>query len=575
VVALAGFVVTVSLRDPLRSDANVGTPAMEFRLSGNALITCDNPTTPTKCTVPASEVFNIEVAVTAFPADPDGAPPAPRVAGYSAMATDIDWTGTPLVYRPQSNATEVPWPDRGNQILQPTVVSPTRIQHGDISSGGGATVSTFKGVIVQLQFNCSAENSSNAVALRPFDNTDAGGGGASLTGDGTSPFPTSDSILIHCGAEVQTNTPTPTITETPASTFTPGPTATITNTPTITQTPTACPTQGCPTPTITNTPAHTSTPTTTRTNTPGPTSTPTATATFTPTVTPTLTNTPTITNTPTRTNTPTVTNTSTRTNTPTVTPTATPRIDKVVGHVPAGGKLSTDSEGDGATAEDPVEVSVTLPSITFPFGADAEINERLVTSPNPAGYLLFGQQVNIKAPSGNGQDPIIVIFTLDASIVPLGQNENTVEVFKNGARLPRCLGDGTEAAPDPCVAKRHRLVGPAAGDVAITVLTSTASTWNFGLVAPPQGPTAPPPSNITLGDANADGRVDSVDAIWILLDNAGLVPAVPAPQAADVNLDGTISARDGALVLQFHGGFIDGLPPSAGAGFPAALRTVF
>jgi hypothetical protein len=249
----------------------------------------------------------------------------------------------------------------------------------------------------------------------------------------------------------------------------------------------------------------------------------------------------------------------------------------VIGHVPAGGKLTTDTEGNGATAEDPIEVSVTLPSITFPFGADLEINEQLITSPNPSGYQLIGQQVNIKAPSGNWQDPIIVIFLLDGSIIPAGQNENTIDIFKNGDRIPRCFGDGTEAAPDPCVAKRHRLVGAQQGDVAITVLTSTASTWNFGVVAPPSAPTPPAtPSSVALGDANADGHVDSIDAFWILLDDAGLVDSVPAPEAADVNLDGRITPTDSALVLQFHAGFIDGLPPSvAGAALPAALQALW
>jgi hypothetical protein len=239
----------------------------------------------------------------------------------------------------------------------------------------------------------------------------------------------------------------------------------------------------------------------------------------------------------------------------------------VIAHIPAAGKLSTDSEGDGATAEDPVEVSVTLPSLVFPFGADVEINEQLITSPDPSGYDLFGQQVNVKAPSGNWQDPIIIVFLLDESIIPDGHDEDTIEVFKNGVRLPRCLGDGTEDAPDPCIAKRHLLVGGQTGDVAITALTSTASAWNFGIPLALPTPTPPvTPSNVALGDANADGHVDSVDTFWILLYDAGLVPSVPAPQAADVNLDGNITPTDGALVLQFHAGFIDGLPPAGVAG---------
>lgn len=210
-----------------RGEANVGTPAMQFRLSGNAEISCDNPAAPTKCSLPASGTFNLDVAIAAFPADTDGPPTGPcpdapgcsYVEGYIAMTTDVDWTGTALTYKPQPNSVEVPWPDRGNLSTTSEVVSPTRVRHSDFTalSGGLFTPSTFKGVIVQLQLNCSGSASSNAVLLRPF-NPGSNPSGARLTntlklyfGEIIS-FPMSDSITINC---VAPSTPTPTPTATP------------------------------------------------------------------------------------------------------------------------------------------------------------------------------------------------------------------------------------------------------------------------------------------------------------------------------------------------------------------------
>jgi hypothetical protein len=49
-----------------------------------------------------------------------------------------------------------------------------------------------------------------------------------------------------------------------------------------------------------------------------------------------------------------------------------------------------------------------------------------------------------------------------------------IQVFKNGVLVPACSGPAGVASPDPCVSARAMLSG---GDVAITVLTSTASDW--------------------------------------------------------------------------------------------------
>jgi len=123
------------------------------------------------------------------------------------MQSDIDWAGTALTYKPQPNAVEVPWPDRGNFITNSNQVSPTRIQHGDLSMG--LVPSTFPGVVVRLQFTCTAANSINHMFLLPYDPLN-NPGGAGLGDETGTFFRTSDSLVINCVAP-----PTPTPTNTP------------------------------------------------------------------------------------------------------------------------------------------------------------------------------------------------------------------------------------------------------------------------------------------------------------------------------------------------------------------------
>jgi uncharacterized protein YkwD len=68
--------------------------------------------------------------------------------------------------------------------------------------------------------------------------------------------------------------------------------------------------------------------------------------------------------------------------------------------------------------------------------------------------------------------------------------------------------------------------------------------------APPPGPGDPD------GDVNCDGRTTSLDAAFILQVNAGLLPALPCPNAADVNRDGIVNTIDASLILQRDAGLI-------------------
>jgi hypothetical protein len=78
--------------------------------------------------------------------------------------------------------------------------------------------------------------------------------------------------------------------------------------------------------------------------------------------------------------------------------------------------------------------------------------------------------------------------------------------------------------------------------------------------APNASPTATPQK--ALGDTNADGSVNSVDASLILQYVAGRIVLLPAiDHNGDVNLDGTIDAIDSLLILQLNAGLIEELPP--------------
>ncbi len=157
-------------------------------------------------------------------------------------------------------------------------------------------------------------------------------------------------------------------------------------------------------------------------------------------------------------------------------------FDSASGDAPAGGTVSTNTT---TSAEDPIGTSVTTPvagAVTIAEGATA--------TPDPSGFTLFGQEVQITAPDASSSQPLVLQFRLDDSLLPVGGDETNVEVFRNGILVADCdSGAGTSATPDPCVAGRTAT----ASGIELTVRTSQASTWNFGLDS------APPNTTITSG----------------------------------------------------------------------------
>ena len=166
-----------------------------------------------------------------------------------------------------------------------------------------------------------------------------------------------------------------------------------------------------------------------------------------------------------------------------------PSVDSASQDAPAAGTVSTNTS---TSPDDPVGASVTTP-----LAGTVTIDEVAATTPDPSGYSLLGQEVQITAPSASAADPLVLEFRLDASVLPPGADETTAQAFRDGAQIADCdAGAGSSAAPDPCVAARTATPG---GGVELTVRTSQASTWNFGVTAdatPPEttidsGPSGP------------------------------------------------------------------------------------
>jgi len=141
-----------------------------------------------------------------------------------------------------------------------------------------------------------------------------------------------------------------------------------------------------------------------------------------------------------------------------------------------GGTVTTDSEGDGATPSDRVETTVTTPN-----GGFVSIQESDVNLPAPHEFRFLYQQVYITAPEALDGAWIEIVFWLDASLYDKKYDVNEIAVYKDLGVLPDC-GPTRPILFDPCVASRVRLDDPLhLNDVVITVLTTTASVWNFGV----------------------------------------------------------------------------------------------
>lgn len=135
--------------------------------------------------------------------------------------------------------------------------------------------------------------------------------------------------------------------------------------------------------------------------------------------------------------------------------------------------VTSDEENDGATIADPVEASVTSPSggnISIVIVASDAITDQT------NGYKFFDRQLSISAPQESVEAPLTLTFQIDASKIPNGEDETTLQVTRNAVVIPACV-DSTTATPDPCVFLRERL---ADGDIKVSIHSTHASVWGSG-----------------------------------------------------------------------------------------------
>ena len=153
--------------------------------------------------------------------------------------------------------------------------------------------------------------------------------------------------------------------------------------------------------------------------------------------------------------------------------------------VPNGGTVTT---GEGSTPVDPVQASVTTPN-----GGLVSIQQQPPSgSPGP-GFAFVGYELVVEAPDASVAEPLSLSFLTDAGLLPVPEDPDSVEVYRDGTAILACTG-APQAVPDPCVSSRA-IDGD--GDLTLTILSSHASVWEFAVAD-----SDPPESAITKGPPN-------------------------------------------------------------------------
>lgn len=150
--------------------------------------------------------------------------------------------------------------------------------------------------------------------------------------------------------------------------------------------------------------------------------------------------------------------------------TATRGVGQTTGDPGAGGTVTTDPDGNGATPSNPLEAAVTTPN-----SGTITIDEAAPTTTPPDGLNFLGPEIAITAPPADPTDPLVLGFSVDASVLPADIDPSEVQVLANGVQLAPCAGAPGVASPDACIASATSLPD---GDVGLTVLSSNGGDWN-------------------------------------------------------------------------------------------------
>ena len=221
-------------------------------------------------------------------------------------------------------------------------------------------------------------------------------------------------------------------------------------------------------------------------------------------------------------------------------------INSTSEEVPAGGTASTN---ETVTESDPVGTSVTSPN-----AGEVTIEERSTTQDPPPSYTFLDIEVSITAPEATAGEPLELVFRIHSSLLEEGVDETNLAIFRNGELVEPCDGTPGTADPNPCVANRAAI----SEGVELTVLTSSASFWNFGVLEafdfsgfePPLKPADDP----TLLNTVKAGS--SVRAQFSLGGDRGLeiFESPPTSQSVTCSTDETFGPVEGALPPGKKGG---------------------
>ena len=136
-----------------------------------------------------------------------------------------------------------------------------------------------------------------------------------------------------------------------------------------------------------------------------------------------------------------------------------------------GGTVATGG-GSGPTKPDPMTSAVTVPP---GFEGLVTIVEGPITSCQ-AGFVCFGQEASITAPTTDADDPLRLSFQYHKSSLPKQTKPNDIVMFHDDVLVPRCTEGGGVAAPDPCVSS----VAKIKGNMQVVVFSSSNGRWRGG-----------------------------------------------------------------------------------------------
>jgi hypothetical protein len=179
--------------------------------------------------------------------------------------------------------------------------------------------------------------------------------------------------------------------------------------------------------------------------------------------------------------------------------------------------------------------------VTSPSGGEISIIGTFNTGTPPSGYTFLGRLVQIEAPAASPASPLSISFDIVASEIPSGENENTIQIFRNGVGpIPNCLGS-TQAVPSPCITARTALGG---GDVRITILTAAASEWTMA-VGPPAPPTGP--NKCTEGKEKCVSKRQACKLACLAKAESGIFDPAPCLQKCEDKFDGGVNPSKGCF----------------------------